>query len=505
MDLFLQRHADKIAGVLSCWDRVVITGTVPGICFAQGMTGFLNANGIRIFDYPKWAEPLRNQIRENAERLAAEAGLEIEFIRKNDFRKERRVRQILLARGDHPGLVHVFSAMEPCASYTPWHDKKTGRTYLKPATAKCLHYYFYFVLPQLGLCYLRVPTWAPFRLQFYFNGHNALAAMLRNKGIGFSLLDNAFVQCDDWDAAQALSDGLKPEIIHRLLDSVASRYCPVVEKFSPCHWSLMQVEYATDIVFRRQADLTHLYAELSRTAIHSIKPDKVATFLGRKPHPGYRDEIGNNFSTRIEGTCIKHHMGRVSIKMYDKHGLVLRVETTANDVSFFKHHRKVEHRDGTVTRKVAPLKKSIYSLVDLRGLLFAANRRYLDFIAAVDDPTNAIRDLDKLSAPVRKNDRSFRGFNLFSGPDLELFRAIIDGGTNVSGFRNRDLQQSLSISGRQVSAVLRRLREHGLIKKVGGTFKYYLTAFGRRVIATGLKLREMAVIPLLRGMLPTAA
>jgi hypothetical protein len=54
MDLFLQRHADKIAGVLSCWDRVVITGTIPGICFAQGMTGFLNANGIRIFDYPEW-------------------------------------------------------------------------------------------------------------------------------------------------------------------------------------------------------------------------------------------------------------------------------------------------------------------------------------------------------------------------------------------------------------------------------------------------------------------
>jgi len=505
MDLFLQRHADKIAGVLSCWDRVVITGTIPGICFAQGMTGFLNAKRIRIFDYPKWAEPLRNQIRENAQRLAAEAGLEIEFIRKNNFRKEQRVRQTLQNRGEHPGLVHVFSAMEPCASYKPWHDKKTGRTFLKPATAKCLHYYFYFVLPQLGLCYLRVPTWAPFRLQFYFNGHNALAAMLRDKGTGFTLLDNSFVQCDDWDAAQVLSDGLKPENLHRILDAVATRYCPVVETLTPCHWSLMQVEYATDIVFHRQADLVNLYAELSRTAIHSIKPDRVSTFLGRKPHGGYRDELGNNFSTRIEGTCIKHHMGPVAIKMYDKHALVLRVETTANDVSFFKHHRKVEHRDGTVTRKVASVKKSIYSLVDLRGLLLAANRRYLDFIAAVDDPSNAIRDLDKLSRPVRKNDRSFRGFNLFSGTDLNVFRAIIDGGANVSGFRNRDLQQRLSMSARQVSAVLRRLREHGLVKKIGGTFKYYLTAFGRRATATGLKLREMAVIPLLRGALLTTA
>lgn len=503
MDLFLHRHADKIAGVLSCWDRVVITGTIPGICYAQGMTGFLNAHGIRIFDYPKWAEPLRNEIRENAERLATEAGLEIEFIKKNNFRKEQRVEQILLKRGTHPGLVHVFSAMEPCSSYTAWHDKKTHRTYLKAATAKCLHYYFYFVSPELGLSYLRVPTWAPFRLQFYFNGHNALATMLSNKGIGFKLLDNTFVQCDDWNAAQVLSDGLKPEKIHRILDRTAAQYCPVVKKFNPCHWSLMQVEYATDIVFHRQADLMNLYGELSRTTIHSIKPDKVSTFLGRKLHGGYRDEIGNNFSTRIEGTCIKHHMGQVAIKMYDKHGLVLRVETTANNVSFFKHHRKVEHRDGTVSRKVASLKKSIYSLVDLRGLLFAANRRYLDFIAAVDDPTNALSDLDKLSRPIRKNDRNFRGFNLFSGPDLKLFQAIIDGGANVSGFRNRDLQQSLSMNGRQVSAVLRRLREHGLVKKIGGTFKYYLTAFGRRATATGLKLREMAVIPLLRGMLLT--
>ena len=61
MDLFLPRQADKVAGVLSCWDRVVITGTISGICFAQGMTWFLNANGIRVFDYPKWAEPLASQ------------------------------------------------------------------------------------------------------------------------------------------------------------------------------------------------------------------------------------------------------------------------------------------------------------------------------------------------------------------------------------------------------------------------------------------------------------
>jgi hypothetical protein len=56
-------------------------GTLPGICFARGMTAFLFERKIRIFDYPKFAEPYRNRIRENAARLAAEAGLEIDFIR----------------------------------------------------------------------------------------------------------------------------------------------------------------------------------------------------------------------------------------------------------------------------------------------------------------------------------------------------------------------------------------------------------------------------------------
>jgi len=94
MEQFIERHASKIQGVLSCRDRIVLNGTIPGICYADGMTGFLKIQGIRIFDYTKWAEPLRDEIRVNAERLAVENGLKIHFIRKKNFRKEaqRRLR-----------------------------------------------------------------------------------------------------------------------------------------------------------------------------------------------------------------------------------------------------------------------------------------------------------------------------------------------------------------------------------------------------------------------------
>jgi putative NADH-flavin reductase len=70
--------------------RVLVFGTLPKICYAGGMTSYLYERKVRIFDYPRFAEPFRDQLRENAERLAAEAGIEIEFIRKRNVRKEDR-------------------------------------------------------------------------------------------------------------------------------------------------------------------------------------------------------------------------------------------------------------------------------------------------------------------------------------------------------------------------------------------------------------------------------
>jgi len=141
MSPFVEQHRDEISGVLSCFDRVVITGTLPDICHARAMAGHLGYRGIRLFDYARWAEPLREEIRANAERVAAEAGVEIEFIRKlKAFRKEDRVQSILAERGDHPGLVHIFSAMEACSSYRPWYHQPSGKTVFKPISGKCLHY-----------------------------------------------------------------------------------------------------------------------------------------------------------------------------------------------------------------------------------------------------------------------------------------------------------------------------------------------------------------------------
>ncbi|MCJ7752716.1 MAG: MarR family transcriptional regulator, partial [Armatimonadetes bacterium] len=285
--------------------------------------------------------------------------------------------------------------------------------------------------------------------------------------------------------------------LHQALDGFAALYCPVASQFGTTyHWSLMQAEYATDIVFHRQADRRPLYEVLVRTAIHAVKPDHIATFLGRKLTGNYADELGNDFHTRIEGTRLKHHMGPVSIKLYDKQGLVLRIETTVNDVSFFRHHRTVEHRDHTTETKLAPMQKTIYSLAPLRDLVLAANRRYLAFLSDLTDPSAGVRQVERLAQPVRQEDRSYRGFNLFNSDDLALFLALVRGEWQISGLRNASLRRVLSDrSGPQVSRLLKRLHLHGLIKKIGHTYKYYLSETGRRVALTALKLRHLVVIP----------
>jgi hypothetical protein len=503
VELLTERYKGQIAGVLSCYDRIIIQGTVPGWCYASGMTDYFYKHQIRIFDYPKWAEPLREALRANMERIAAENGIEIEFVRsKKSFRKEDRVKEILAKRGEHAGVVGILSAMEPCGSYKPWHDKKTGKTYLKPDDGKCLHYYVYFLDEDLGLCSLRVPTWCPFRLQFYCNGHSVLARQMRKRNIEYRILDNAFGWIADFETAQQLADEFRVEKLHRKLDGFADRYCPVVKQFAlNYHRRLAQVEFATDIVFQRQSDLQAIYERLTRTAIHTVKPDNIATFLGQKLNGNYQDEMGNRFNTRIEGTRIKHAMGPVSIKMYDKFRLILRIETTVVNVSFFKHYREVEHKDGTRSMAWAEMKKSIYSLAPLRELLLAANRRYLEFISTIEDDKTGTGKLNKISQPVEENDRSYRGFNFFDPEDEELFESLGSGEFNISGFQNKDLRRR--VTGRntgQVSRLMKRLRTHGLIKKIARSYKYYITGLGKQVIAIGLKLKNLYIVPQLSAV-----
>jgi predicted transcriptional regulator len=323
-----------------------------------------------------------------------------------------------------------------------------------------------------------------------------LASELKQAGIKFSMIDNAFDSLGDASKAQELSDKISIEKLHRKLDKFAWQFCPVYKDLNlRYHWSVMQAEYATDIVFKKQESLQAIYGELVATAIHTVKPENIATFLGHKLNPRYEGEVGNNYNVRIEGSRIKHSMGSVSIKMYDKFRKILRIETTSNDISFFKHFREVVHRDGTTSHQMAPLKKNIYSLSFLADNLKAANKRYLEFISAFDNKEVGRKRLEKISSPKSDNNRNYKGFNFFNVEDLMILTAIVRGEFNINGFRNKNMQKLLGFNGGKISRLIKRLRVHGLIKKAANSYKYYLTKIGKETIIMAQKIKELVLIP----------
>ena len=498
---FVKKYQDKIQGVLGCYDRVVIKGTLHEASHAGGMMNILNRKGIKFKDYPNFVAPYRNAIFQNAKQIAQAEQVSIEFIRKSKkVRKEDLVQKHIEESGKQNGLICILSAMEKCNNYRYKYDKLNQKSILVSTGGKCLHYYFYFIDPELGLCYLRVPTWSPFQLQFYFNAHNWLANQLDKAGIEYELRDNAFVQIEDYPKAQELSDKFDVKMLHQIIDNYGLKYCPSAFNLCPIgyHWTIMQIEYATDLVFKDTKSLAPIYDEILKTMMHTVKPDDVARFLGRKKVHGKNNlDVDSSYRQvrRQEMRRLKHTMDSSSVKMYDKFGQVLRIETTTNNTTNFYHYRSVDHRDGTQTSKVAPVKKNIYSIKGLVPILKGCNNRYLTFIAAFDTPISGQKRLKKITKSTKVNNRSYKGFNFFDPEDERLLCTIAKGDFCIKGFSNKHIRKFLpEKSSGQISRLLKRLHIKGLIKKIGKTYRYYMTTLGRKTVNTALKVKELFII-----------
>lgn len=496
---FITKYSDKTEGTISCFDRIIISGSLSNWGYAEAMKSYLLINDIKIFDYRKFAKQFNEQIRERVESVCKEQNIEIEHIRSpKKFDKQLNIQKILDKRGYAPGIVKVFTSSEICDSYDPVFCKEKNVPVLKSSTSKCIHYYIYFIDIILGLCFLRIPTWLPCRVQFYFNGHKYLEHKLKNNEIEYQTEDNAFVYISDYQKAQKLSDDFRVQDLHQWLDIIINRYIPFLKTTNQRYnWVITQSEYATDIIFKCSKVSSKIYEDLVYTAIHSVKPGNISTFFSRKLAAGYEAEVGTKYNKQIHGTRIKHFMGANSIKMYDKGKKILRIETTINNVGQFIIYREVLTRSGKTVRRFTKMKKSIYSFYDLGKECRKSNSRYLDFLASLTDNSDGKKNLDKVSGKKMENNRSYKGFNFFDKLDSDILRVLSSGEFNIHGFRNKYLRKRLKheLSSSQVSRILKRLLLFKLIKKIKGTFKYYLTKLGKKVISAGLVYKELYIIP----------
>lgn len=509
MQSFLDKHAAKISGVISCFDRMLFRGYLP-IMSGYSMAQFLCQHEILYKDLKSFLLTHAGVLKDHAVEMARKAGRPYEYLASSGVRKEQRAREMAEADGIEEGLVCIFAQLEPCKTFSFRYE--SGQAFVKPARRKCLHIYYYFMDRHFGLIHVMVQTWFPMRMQVFVNGHHWLANKMDAHGIGYTQCDNAFVWIEDVERAQRFADRLASVDWPSLLNRYARLVNPHMGKLlgpMEYYWVTAQCEYATDVMFQSKAALSELYPRLISHSMQCFGAREVMSFLGKKLVGQFRGEVVSDMTDRgkqrLPGTRIKHRAKMNWIKMYDKIGSVLRVETVINEPDAFRVRKRV-WREGLQVTEWVPMRKGVANLFRYRDVSLAANGRYLEALAVVDDPTTAIRQLRTITKRKRtRTGQSVRAFNPLSDEDQGLFKAVLSGDNTINGFCNRDVRECLAGTSllrtcgkdsrkrsAKVSRLLRRLHTYGLIAKIPRSRRWRMTNKGWRLLSASISLKEGA-------------
>jgi len=470
------------------------------------MGQYLGLLKVLLKDFKQYALATTDEIRRATIELAQSAGRPLPYLNRSTVNKESPARTIAERDGIREGLIAVLSCVEPCRSYEVHRNRQLKQLELQSKPTKCLHYYFYLIHPRWGLMHLRLQTWFPFVVQVCLNGREWLARQMDAAGLGYLRRENCFVQLEDLARAQRLANNQLrvnwPRELDRLLAWVHPSHRRIFRRQPvPYYWSIEQSEWATDVMFRSPRALAAIYPRLLQHGIGYLGSRDVMRFLGRKLpahgglHGRFAGEVVSDLRQRPEGLRIKHRLNTNSIKMYDKCGSVLRVETTLNNTQDIKVYRAKEgDRGGQKDWRV--LRKSVADLHRRVVVCQKANERYLASLATVAETTTLGHLAEPLCRPVIWQGRRVRALNPLSAEDARLLEAVNRGEFAVNGFRNRDLRpllfgrtddpQQRRRASAAVTRRLRLLRAHGLIHKVPKTHRYVVSKKGQTAITAFL-------------------
>lgn len=510
MNRFIQRHGDVVAGVLNGFDRLLIRGTLPWLSHLKGMGQFLGLMGVLWKDFAQYAQQTTALICQATVALAEAAGRPVMHLQRGGVDKEKLAREIAQRDGVSQGLIVVLSAVEPCSTYKVVGQRATRQLELRLVHGQCRHYYFYLWHAAWGFLHVRLQTWFPFTVHICCNGRERLARQMDKAGLHYQQRDNSFVWVENFQRAQALADQQLRTRWPRELDTLLAEVHPSHRQIfarQPVsyYWSVCQSEWATDVLFRSPQALAGLYPQWIRHGILHLNSRDAMRFLGRKlPASGrlpgnFTGEVITDLRERPEGLRIRHRVKRNAIKMYDKQGCILRIETTLNDPTDFKVYRP--HRDDPEGPKQwRPLRKSLADLHRRALVCEQANQRYLESLASVEESASLAQLSQTVCRPTRLNDRPVRGLNPLNPQDGQLLEAINSGDFLLNGLRNRDLRvglfgetsdpQQRRRQAAMVTRQLRMLRAHGILQKVCKTHRYQLTVKGRTILTAWMAARQ---------------
>ena len=515
----LELYQDKILGAISGLDRIRFRGTMRWLASQRGLGAFMHHAGILLKDFGKWAEGMTLAIRSGCSSRALALGIETRYLNSSGIDKEDLARQIAEEKKIKTGSICMFSVVEPC--FAPMVKGNQAKKTLEVVMAqrKCVFIYHYFNHESFGFGHVRIQSWLPFNIFICLNGRHWLERQLQRKKIKYVKDGNCFPWIEDIASAQKLMDLQLKSDWRKMLNEFAFDACPCLpEVLLPLrpdyYWSADETEYATDIMFNSRQALDELYGSFLHHAMRVSDSPSIMKYFGRRgvnvsgsirgPMP---NEVMTDYRRFYEGIRIKHWLNGNSLKMYNKSGSILRIETTVNDTRDFKVFRHPDD-DKTLPESWQRMRKGVSDLHRRCQVSRQCNERYADAIAAA----RVQEKLKEVAGPacnrVVKEGKKYRGLNPWENEDYQLLMFLARGENTLNGFRNHDLRSWLypesqdcrkdeqkKYSGRTTRRI-KLLRAHGLVRKVAGVNRYVLTQKGQKfsyalMTASSLDIKEL--------------
>jgi hypothetical protein len=484
-------------------DRVVIRGYYPALQREDNIVHFFrDVVGVSVVDsgalasrtlrYRQW---LDEYVRDHhITRVPAPKG-----VRNEDF-----VQPYYQQLGRQEGIACILTSMElgtTFVSYEPRFKTNNDRYRIIKRCRKLFqHLYFYVFDPILGPMSLRVGTYLPFSVQAYLNGHSFVAEQLTKQGIGFEKYDNAILAVEDVDALRATAAALTPELIRQRCDHWARKLAPAFSRaerdaanLAGYHYSVAQVEYACDTIFRPQTALSALFRRLSELGAFLGGADRTMTVFGRRINCRYQGKLMTVLEAANQGHPVLRGYYKTSYaKLYGKpdaaqHDRCLRAEVCIND----PYHLGV--------------KRGLENLPTLTERMAGTAERYLDLHADLLDSTVDTGQLAALAQPTVRGKRRIPGIRLHDDRVLRLLEVLLEPGGLVADWTTADLHAHIlarhhltaeDYRPSQLRYDLWKLRAKNLVDRVGTTRRYRLTEAGARIGVLLVKLRFRLLGPL---------
>ena len=514
MNALVPKNSDHVIGVLSGWDRLVFRGTLRMLAFAGGMAAYLSRIGRLLKDFGEHAQAMTDQLIEASLERAEAAGRPVQYLASPSLRKDDYARQIAREDGVTDGLICVLTCVEPCRSFEIHRNREKKILELVARNRKCKFLYHYWIDRRFGFMSARVQTWFPFSLQVCMNGREWLARRMDEQRMSYTRYDNSFPWIESFPKAQKMFGRLLKTDWPRTLAAAARQVHPAHATMFrglefQYYWSGFQTEWASDTAFDSPQALAAVYPQLARGAIATFDSRNVMRFLGHRLYENHEGQVVSEYRSRPEGVCVKHRAVGNSIKVYDKAGSILRIETTINHPAAYRSYRSSE-AEPQGDKQWRVMRRGVADMYRRAEVSQAANDRYAEALAALDTTTPLGQLAATVCRRVSRDGKRYRALHPFSPEDRGLLEAISDGAYATGGFCNRDLAARLypakspdatqrSRIASKISYRLRILRAHGLIRKSPRHRRYHMTLQGRQ-IATALLQAQHATLQQLNAL-----